>query len=117
MSQLEYSEYNNIVEVIDKSNAENAYQDLMGKEEKVLDTVNNVIKYYNDNEIKDTQFINQSFSYLVQHFFKTWSDIGTEIIESKNLLNDFIYIIKKENRIFYIGIMFIIISIFLYLVS
>ena len=50
---LEYSEYKSLMDILDRSNTENSYQDLMKKEEKVLDTVNNVIKHYKDTDIKN----------------------------------------------------------------
>lgn len=112
---LEYAEYNDLVEIIDKSSAETAYQDLMAKEVKVLDTVNNVIKYYKDNEIKNQEFINMPLSMIINLFFNTWIKILEDVIKSRTL-TDFYQSFTKDDRKFYIGIMCIIISVFLFFV-
>ncbi len=117
MGPLEYAEYKNVVEVLEKSDAENTYQILMEKENKVLDTVNNVIKYYKDNEIKEDEFINMPLSFLAEDFFNTWKSIFNEIMNSKNIYGDIYKIINKENRIFNIGIMCILISLMMFFVK
>lgn len=109
---LEYSDYNDLVDILEKSNADNTYEILMKKEEKVLDTVNNVVKYYNDNEIKQTQLINMPLSYIIQQFFNTWININKELYETKKFSLE---IFTKEDRLFYIGITFIIISLLLFI--
>lgn len=110
---LEYSEYKEIVDVLEKSSAENTYQDLMKKEEKVLDTVNKVIKHYNDNEVKETQFVNQSLSTIVMRFFTVWQDIMHDLTRSDNITD----VLKKDDRLFYIGIMCILIATVLFFVD
>ena len=46
-----YSEYKDILDIANRINVEDSYQDLMKKEDKVLDTVNNVVKYYSAYKI------------------------------------------------------------------
>jgi hypothetical protein len=76
--------------------------------------VNNVIKYYNDNEIKDQELINMPIKFIIEQFFVTWMAILNDLYNFKELsLNIFM----KDNRLFYIGMMLVIISIFLLLVS
>ena len=116
MSQLEYSDYNSLVDVLEKSSADDTYQLLMNKEEKVLDTVNNVIKYYNDNEIKQGSFINMPLIYIVREFFHTWMEMGSEVISSNDVKRDIFKIVKKEGRVFYIGIMCILISLMMFII-
>jgi cell fate regulator YaaT (PSP1 superfamily) len=52
MSKLEYTEYQSVVDLINKADQDNVYQELIGKETKTLDTINRVVKYYNDNDYK-----------------------------------------------------------------
>lgn len=116
MNKLEYSDYNNLIDTLEQSNHDNTYQDMIGKEDKVLDTMNNVIKYYRDADIKEYEFINLSISQAVYKFFNIWTEMFNEIIDnnkSQSILN----ILMKDDRLVYIGIMLIIISIFLYYVE
>ena len=116
-NSLEYSEYKDIIDITQKKPAENAYQDLMKKEDKVLDSVTNVVKYYNDNEIKNKQFINMSFYSIANRFATVMIDITNDFYKSKNIVNDFFLIINKDDRIFYVGILFIIISILFFIID
>ena len=53
---IEYSEYNNFIDILDKSEDDN-YTKLMNKEKDVLNTINDVVKYYRDKDTKEYQFI------------------------------------------------------------
>ena len=50
---LEYSDYKSLVNTLEQSNHDNTYQELINKEDKVLDTVNRVIKNYRDEDVKE----------------------------------------------------------------
>lgn len=118
---LEYSEYKDLVDILQSSNQESTYQDVMSKETKVLDTLNSVIKNYRDDTVNTRQFINTPFALIVNRFFNMWIDIFTELsnikydksISIKNYFNIFI----KDDRLIYMGIMLIIISFIIYYID
>lgn len=110
---IEYSDYNSLISILDKSNQDSTYQDLMSKEIKVLDTVNNVVNYYKDVDIKQNEFINKPISQIVYTFFSIWIDMYNELINGKNIMK----ILFINDRLIYIGITCIIISIFLYYIQ
>ena len=56
-AQLEYGEYKDLIDTLEQSNVEDSYQKLMGKEDKVLDTINRSIKFYRDEKQKKKEFI------------------------------------------------------------
>jgi len=112
---LEYSDYKSLVNTLEQSNHENTYQDMMKKEDKTLDTMNRVIKYYKDEDAKEKEFINYTVSQVVYKFFNVWIDMFNEILNSggKNIIDT----LTKDDRLIYIGVMLIIISIILYYVE
>ena len=103
---LEYSEYQDLVDILSRSNVENSYQDIMKKEEKALDTVNNVVKYYKDNQEKQ-YFFNRKVIDIVLGFFEEWAKIIQEMVNGK-----FSYSMTTERTI-YVGMMIIIIALIL----
>jgi hypothetical protein len=111
MSKLEYTEYQSVVDLINKADQDNVYQELIGKETKTLDTINRVVKYYNDNDYKKKEFVNMSFYELVIRFGDIWGEIYSDFISMKstNILNIFM----KNDRPIYIGFLLIIISFFI----
>jgi len=110
-----YGEYKEILDVVNRSNVEDSYQDLMQKEEKVLDTVNNVVKYYRDEDIKNGEFINQGISTIITRYFDVFKEILDDFTSNKK--KSFIDIISKDDRPIYIGITLIIIALFLFFIE
>ena len=112
---LEYSDYKSLVNTLEQSNHDNTYQELINKEDKVLDTVNRVIKNYRDEDVKEKEFINHTISQVVYKFFNIWIEIFNDLLNSNG--KDIFDIFSKDDRLVYIGIMFIFISIFLYYIE
>jgi hypothetical protein len=112
---LEYSDYKSLVNTLEQSNHDNTYQELINKEDKVLDTVNRVIKNYRDDDVKEKEFINHTISQVVYKFFNIWIEMFNDLLNSNG--KDIFDIFSKDDRLVYIGIMFIFISIFLYYVE
>lgn len=112
MKPIEYSEYKEVLDVLKRDDVESSYQDLMKHEEKTLDTVNNVIKYYRDAELADSQLINQSLHSIFMRFFEVWNQILEDMSKVKTP-NDIIDVFLKSDRIIFIGIALILIALFL----
>lgn len=116
-SQISYSEYKSILDIAQSPNQDNSYQELMKKEENTLNTVNNVIKYYQDRDIKSKQFVNLSFYEMAIRMTEIWTDIYSDILNWKDTKNNNIMdVIFKEDRSIFIGIFLIITSFFLFFI-
>jgi hypothetical protein len=113
MKPIEYSEYKEVLNILKRDNVENSYEDIMKKENKALDTINTVVKYYRDTDIKDSQVINQDIHTIVKRFFDTWNNILKDIT-TPNKSFDFLTIITKEDRLIFIGLTFIVIAFILF---
>jgi hypothetical protein len=116
MKNITYSEYNEIKDILQRSNVENSYELLMKKEEKVLDTVNQVVKYYKDQDIRENEFVNQNVYTIISKLGETWKDILEDAFLVKSA-SDFYYLFIKEDRIIYIGISMVIVALFLFLIE
>lgn len=113
---LEYGEYKNLIDLLEQSNHERTYEEVMNKEDKVLDTMNNVIKFYNDDVVSQKQIINQPVLFVVKRFFSVWTDIINDLTTVKDF-QSLLDIFVKDGRLVYIGIMLVILSIILYYIE
>ena len=114
---LEYSEYKELVDILEKSaDYGGTYQELMSKEEKVLDTINKVIKVYKDDDIRKIKyksFLDYSIHEAAFKFFNVWIDMFNEIVAQENILQ----VLQKEDRLIYIGLMMMVLSVCIYFTS
>ncbi len=115
-AQLEYGEYKDLIDTLEQSNVEDSYQKLMGKEDKVLDTINRSIKFYRDEKQKKKEFIHLDIIEIVMRFINNWIEIIQELIEINNI-SDLPNIFLDKDRAFYVGIMLIVVSILIYLIE
>jgi hypothetical protein len=112
MKPIDYSEYKEVLDVLKRDDVESSYEDLMKHETKTLDTVNNVIKYYRDAKLEDSQLVNQSLHTIFMRFFDVWNDILEDLINVKRP-SDFTNAFIKGDRIIFIGVTLVLIALFL----
>lgn len=112
MKPILYSEYKDVLDTVQRTNVEDSYQDLMAKEEKVLDTVNHVVKYYREEDIKEGEFVNQSLTSIVTRFFDVWREV-IEDLTNMPKKGPLLTIVTKGDRPIYLGISLIILASFL----
>lgn len=113
---LDYSEYKALVDILDKSELDETYKELMKKEDKVLDTVNSVVNHYKERKQAKKQFINMSIYEIYNLFFLEWPLFIMDLYKVKKL-DDFIVVVSKGNRLIYIGVMLVLISFILFFVE
>lgn len=114
--KIEYGEYKSLLEIVNNENQDNTYEELMKKEKTTLDTVNKVIKYYQDNDIKNKSFANMSFYEVVIRTSEVWTDIFNDIVTWKSTRANILDLIYKDDRMIYIGIFFIFVSLFIFFI-
>ena len=116
----DYSEYTSVLALLQKEDKTDVYADLMRKEKKTLDAINNVASHYNDKEIQKMELPNMSYIDTMFQFVNTWSNIGNEImsinktegIDTKKILDIF----TKEDRLIYVGMLCILMAIFIFFI-
>lgn len=109
-----YSDYESVLELLNKDET-NVYQDIMKKEKQSLDTMNNVMKTYNDAEYAKKQFVNMSYAETVLKFADTLTDIVTDVRKTKHI-NEVSAIFMKGDRLIFIGLFMVIMSVFIFFV-
>ncbi len=109
---IEYAEYKDLTEILSKTNHENTYQDLMQKEEKVLDTVNAVVKHYQEKKGQKTLFYKLSIIDLMHLFFTEWANILSDISKiNSGLIKPSVELIIKNDRMIHLGITLVLVAI------
>lgn len=114
---IEYGEYKEILDIAQRTNVEDSYQDLMEKEKKVLDTVNKVVKYHRDENIKSEEFVNQDMTTIITRFFDVWKDIIDDYTAVDGPTKSIMEIFTHGDRPIYVGISLIIIALILFFVE
>lgn len=113
---LEYSEYKALVDILDKSELDDTYKDLMKKEDRVLDTVNAVVNHYKEKRSDKKQFINMSIYEIYNLLFLEIPLMMMEMYKVKTI-DDAVEVFTKNSRLVYIGIILVILSIFLFFIE
>jgi hypothetical protein len=116
MKPIEYGEVKEILEIANRKNVDNTYEDLMSKESKVLETVSDVVKYYRDKDIKDGEFINQSISIIMERFVEVWVEIINGVASASSI-KDILRVMGDKDHPMYIGITMVVIALFLFLIE
>jgi hypothetical protein len=114
---IEYGEYKEILDIVQRTNVEDSYQDLMGKETKVLDTVNKVVKFHRDEDIKSGEFIYQDMTTTFTRFFDVWKEIIDDYTVVGNKNKSMIEIFTSGDRPIYVGISLMIVGLILFFVE
>lgn len=113
---LDYAEYKDVIEVLNRTSHDSTYQELVKKEDKVLDTVNAVVKSYRDKNITDKEFVNRSLSENISRFWMDMNLMVKEIISIDDI-SKIPSILTKSDRIIYIGFMCIALAVILFFVE
>lgn len=113
---LEYSEYKDVLDILERSNHDNTYQDLVKKEDKVLDTVNTVAKTYKDKNLSDKQFLNRSITENISRFWLDMNLMSKELFDIVEV-SQIPKILTKGERIIYIGLICISLAVILFFVE
>lgn len=101
----------------DNYNINDLLVNLRNKEEDVTNIVNRVVELKNNKKIKNI-FTKESIENVSINIFKNLNLILEEISSIENLtFKEFKKILKKDNRIIYIGLFFIIIALSLLLIE
>ena len=114
--ETEYKDFIKLIESSNKNNNNEVYSLLQGKEKDVLDTVNRVVDHEKGKRDESTLFYNLSFLTLVAMFANTWKNIYREVVIERNIKN-IVYILTKDDRKIYVGIMILLIVFFLFFIE
>lgn len=111
-----FMDYNEFKNLLDKSEPTHLYEELIKKEERVLQTVNRVVDYSNRKELQAKEFMNVPIGQAPWKFLATMLDILNDLIKARDV-GQAARAMFKEDRIIHVGIMVVITSLFLFFVE
>lgn len=112
---LDYSEYKSLIDILDKSDAANTYEDLMKKETATLDTVNAVVNHYRDRRVENKQFVHMSLYEIYNLFFLEIPVLARDLKGVKDLKGAAL-VLMQGNRPIYLGILLVAVSLILFFI-
>ena len=113
---LDYSEYKSLVDILEKSELDDSYKDLIQKEDKVLDTVNAVVNQIKDKKSNQKQFMHMSLYEIYNLLFLEIPLLIKEVSGAQTSA-DVLRTLFKGHRVIYIGIVLVILSVILFFVD
>jgi hypothetical protein len=113
---MSYYDYSKLLELVNDSTQGDVYNELMKKEERVLDVVARAANQNKLTTLKDTLFYNQSLVEIAIMFMNTWKNIFRELaVEHK--YSDLADILWDGDRKIYTGMMFVVISLIFFFID
>lgn len=121
-SYLEPSaEYSKLVNLLESSGQSpgDVYTELLKKEANSIELINRVVDHEKQKQHKATLFYNLPLLSIIALFVNTWKNIVLELVamsEAKDY-SSLLEIFTKKDRKVFIGLMFIIVAILLYVID
>ena len=122
------NEYDDLKDLVTNPGQNDVYNDLINKEIRVLDTINNLINVEEKKKNKKKMISNLTLKEILINLLKVIvdiiNDISSIIMDPLNKNRDLITLLKKirktftkKDRLVYVGIFFIIISMLIYFID
>jgi hypothetical protein len=109
--KIGYQAYNDLKNTLTGKYTEQAYKNLLVKEEKVLKTINRVVNNEQHKKIVVDDIMKMSLNDILVNIVITFKDLTTFMTENKNLtLDEVIKFMKLKNRMIFIGIIVTVIA-------
>jgi hypothetical protein len=109
-------EYQKLLADLYSSNKDNLYQQLIEKETEVLKTINKAANADQRDNILAGHFVHMPVMAVIQRMYEVLNDIGRELPKTKDM-QDIVKVVRKSDRIIYIGVTLVIIAMFLLVVQ
>lgn len=108
-------EYDKLVRLLNSSDTSAVYEELIQKEQRVLDTVNRVVNYSNEKQVVASEFMNMSLDSIIHALFWNLRLVFRDVIGAKNA-QDIWRTLTKDDRPIYFGILLVLLALFLFFV-
>jgi len=110
---MEYMEYDKLMDVLNYAPTNGMYEELMKREDNVLQTVNRVVDHSNQRQLESHEVVNMSLMQNVKNFGNTMYKMFDELFKAKNY-DDVVHVFRNSERVIYMGVMIVVMSLFLY---
>lgn len=109
----EFMEYNDFAKLLKSSKPQHLYEDLINKEDRLLQTLNRVVDYSNRKELEAKEFLHTPVKDVAKGFMSSMLELFEELFKVKSR-DQLIALMTDADRIIYFGILIIIFSIILF---
>jgi hypothetical protein len=109
----DFMEYDDFTKLLKSAEPEHLYEELIQKEDKLLQTLNRVVDYSNKKEMQSKEFINMPVKDVARGFMSSMLGLFEDLVKMKTL-DQLIAAMMQADRIIYSGILIIIFSVILY---
>ena len=109
-------EYNKLLTQLYGRNDESLYQDLMNKEQDVLDVVSRVANSKREADTAAGQFVHMPLVAVMQRFYQVIVEVAAEASKAKSL-HGLVLAVRKGDRVIYAGIFVVAVALFLLLLQ
>lgn len=112
-----YTDYKDFVNTVnDSSQKDDVYNELMQRENNVLNTINRVAENELNKKINSSIFYEKSIIEIAALFSNTWANIFTELI-NEDMYKNPMQVFWHGDRKIHVGLMIVFISIFLFFIQ
>jgi len=112
-NDTEFMEYNDFNKLLQSSKPQHLYEELINKEEKLLQTLNRIVDYSNRKELESKEFLHTPVKDVAKGFMASMLELFEQMFKVKTTHQLFSLLIEAD-RIIYFGILIIIISVILF---
>lgn len=112
----ENMDYTQLVHLLEKSDPADIYEQLIKKEDRVLDTINRTINYSNEKQLDASEVFNMSLHEIIRRFFWTLRTIFHDLFRVKTG-QDLWQVMLKDDRKIYLGTLLLCVCIILFFIS
>jgi hypothetical protein len=109
-------EYSQLVNLLKKSDPKDVYEELVKKEDRVLETIDRVINYSNEKEIKSQEFTSMSLNDIIHKTFWNWRLMINDMY-GISTFQDLKKALLKDDRKIYLGILLVLVCVFLFFIT
>ena len=81
----------------------------------MLDTIDRVVNYSNEKQVKESEFLENSLNGIAHDFFWNMRLVMTELYDVKTF-QDIVRVLTKDDRKIYLGILAILVGLFLFFI-
>lgn len=115
-TETEFMDYKDFKNLLESAKPTHLYEELVQKEDRILQTVNRVVDYSNKKELESKEFLNMSVKDAAGGFMSSILSIFEELVKAQTY-SDVVPVFMKTDRIIYIGILIVLASVVVYFVD
>ena len=109
----EFMKFDEFTKLLKSAKPEHLYEELVQKEDKLLQTMNRVVDYSNKKDMQSKEFLNTPVKDVARGFMSSMLGLFEDLVKMKTI-DQLIPAMMQADRIIYSGILIIVFSVILF---